>query len=137
MATGLEGAVRTRATVGECLVADSGWHKGFRLVDYQPGNGTRYVVAFQRVPFADSSSDSGVAVLERVGLPLEVAIVSWIHEGKCMALDLDGGVLHWSYVQEKLRCNEPSAVVLAELFAFVLGRTAMTSQQWLQAKETR
>ena len=132
--TRLSGVVRTRATVAEGILADTQWQGGFRMVDYQPGNGTRYVIAFQRVPNNDETS----AIQQRAGLPENAVIVSWLFEHKCMPLSLDADFLHWSYVQEKLRCSTPTAVVLAELFAFVLPeRIAMTSEQWTQSQEKR
>lgn len=125
------GLVRTRATVAECLLADTGWKDGFRLVNYQPGNGTKYVVAFQKVSLSHAHS-------MHFGVPSEMAIVSWLYEQKCMVLSLEVDFLHWSYVQEKLRCSVPTAVVLAELFAFVLPeRIAMTSEQWTQSQEQK
>jgi hypothetical protein len=128
--------VRACATVAAGLRADTGWLNGAaRIVTYEPGNGTRYTVVFTRVrTTAEERFDL------HFSLPDAFVVVSWLVEGKSMIL-VDGPFendLHWSYVQEKLRCTAPTAVVLAELFAHVLpGRKAVTSEEWLEQMENR
>lgn len=71
-------------------------HTGFKLdvhdLDWQPGNGTRYMLAVNDI--------GGRCVL------------SWIGQGSML---VDSGKLpHWRYVAEKMRCNEADALAVVK-----------------------
>ena len=100
-----------RASVAARLKHDA-VSEGIRVVDYQPGNGYRYLVAVATLPQEES------------WIPQSV-LVSWLYESACMVVQADGE-LHWRYVQEKMKCTESDARVLTELIAYLVpGRDAI------------
>jgi len=125
--------LRTVATVARGIRIDTHWAGGqqVRVVSYEPGNGTRYTLIFAR------GGEMLENTREHLGLPEEWVSIVWLYEGKGIVLAENDGFLHWSYVREKLHCSVPTAVVLAEVFAFVLGRSAMTCEEWAAKEEQR
>jgi hypothetical protein len=88
------------------------------VIEYQPGNGTRYAIVFTRV--CDSP--------RYLGGPCWV--ISWPESSKSMYLrDGTGELLHWRYVVEKMNICKGDAVPIAELIARVTGRTAISSEE--------
>jgi hypothetical protein len=92
-----------------------------RIVEYQPGNGTRYVVTVISTEF------SGKFANEALGFSEWGYIVSFPEGAKYKSLCLNsgGGYISADYVQEKTECRSVNdAAVLAELLAYLTGRTA-------------
>lgn len=93
-----------------------------RLVNYQPQNGTRYMVLMTSV-----SAEIGLALgMGGVGavfcLPL--------FPKRPAVMIVSGSFIHFRYVQEKLGVGLADAVVLAELFARLLPDcSAMSSEE--------
>ncbi len=81
------------------------------FVDYQPGNGTKYEVLFIENPKAKSL------------LPFTAVVVNFRS-----TMQLMGGWVHYSYVQEKLRCSQGDAEPLALLFAHV-------TEKWIREED--
>lgn len=129
--------IRTKATVEEGIVfneADSLNYGKVRIVEYQPGNGTRYVLVITRVAEPATSPEKR----DKLGTGGEVAtyLVAKLNAGAGTAM-LVGGVkhfLHYSSVQEKLKVGISDAVVLAELIGTLLGMPYMTCEEF-EARE--
>lgn len=89
------------------------------LLEYQPGNGTRYVLLLTRVP--DGAQD---VVGCRAGSWV-VSLVDGALSGRCCVLAPDG-YLSPSYVAEKLRMDartqRDDLMVLTEVIGHLLGR---------------
>lgn len=86
------------------------------LIDYQPGNGTKYLLHFQH-------SDWPEATRKHFGIADNSTLVTWIGAGKSMWVSLtDTSLLHPCYVSEKLRCSEYEGRVLAEVIGTICGR---------------
>ena len=87
-----------------------------KILEYQPGNGTRYVIMFARVP---------PAACERIGSQKNSWLVSLPDgalAGRCMVLAGEG-YLDPSYVAEKLNIKpNDDVLVLTEIIGHVLGR---------------
>jgi hypothetical protein len=146
--------LRTKPTVADGIVSsESNADDSMRVVDYQPGNGTRYVVLFGFISRPDPPADAtnvGNGVLRSTALPvkaLELLGRSDAHEavkkrlvqvtlfrgGSGRSLIVGGTELvHWVYVKEKLGVPEPDAVVLAELIGQVCWLEAMSCEQYEQ-----
>ena len=122
---------RTKSSVDDGIIYDS--HKGLgpwphgdeywcydvRVIEYQPGNGTRYQLVLTALDFVDSRKEN---VLD---LPRKTVVVNVLGVGTLM-LVRDQGLLHPSYVMEKLDCLESDAIVLTELLASLLNRKSTT-----------
>lgn len=78
------------------------------LVMLQPGNGTQYPLALNRI-----QPDPGVHGF--AGIPMDGThlMVGWIGHG-CWGFDLQDPP-HWSYVAEKMGCGQADAFALAEM----------------------
>lgn len=83
------------------------------LIDWSPGNGTRY-----RVLFTPMTPELSKATGFDFGDRMNVFFVSWIIPGKACqsyAFVQDGARLHYNYVQEKLCFSRGSSVDASEL----------------------
>ncbi len=89
------------------------------LLEYQPGNGSRYVVSFAQVP---DEAQSGLGCYPGSWL---VSLVDGACEGRACVLG-PHGYLSLDYVAQKLRLpletHEGDLRVLTELIGHVLGR---------------
>ena len=78
-----------------------------KFYDHQPGNGTRYLCYL-----GQAENDNWVLV--------------WLHHGgsagKAFVFDSNAGLLHYSYLMEKLGVNEADAAALMTLISRVTGR---------------
>ena len=85
------------------------------MVNYQPGNGTRYILTITNLldphPAAEAMDLGGCF------------LVCLVNQGTCMTLR-QGGFLAPAYVAEKLKVGMGDAVILAEFLAQHCGRTA-------------
>jgi hypothetical protein len=119
--------LRTRSTVESGIVSDE-TIGGVRLVEYQPGNGRKYVVSVSDV----SHHASKEAVLAR---PRRTALV-WVQSyGRGWDCSVGGdSPVHYSLVQSRLSCSIFDAVVLAELLGFLLGRPAVSVEEFLRER---
>jgi len=122
---------RTKSTIEESITRDHRLADGARLVEYQPGNGTRYILLVNRV-----EGPSGAR--ELLSLP---DVGGWIisrligHQTSVLVHSA-GGTMHWSYVMEKFRCGRADAVVLAELIGHLTGIHAMSCAE-VRAEDAR
>jgi len=116
--------MRTK-TIEESIKHKAEQAMGVTVVEYQPGNGTRYVASFCRLPH-----DAGEFVGCQAGSWL-VALVDGALAGRCCVL-APGGFLSRSYVAEKLglrpREDADDLAVLTELFGHILGRPTPSAQ---------
>ena len=131
--------LRTKATVEAGFTSryDDG---PVTVVDYCPGNGTRYTltVAHIRVPSSmDSYPDdallqrqdpSGAAKLMAVA-PDGGIVVAYDQRHTSQVFS-NGGFVHWSYLLGRLTNNEADAIVLAEVVAYFTGGEAVTPDQY-------
>ena len=89
------------------------------LLEYQPGNGSRYVVSFAQVP---DEAQEGLGCSPGSWL---VSLVDGACDGRACVL-APHGYLSLDYVAEKLwlpiKTHEDDLRVLTELFGWVLGR---------------
>lgn len=87
-----------------------------KVYEYQPGNGSRYVISFTKIP---------AAACEKLGCrggSWLVALPDGAGQGHC-AIFAQDGYLSPSYVQEKLHLSsEDDALVLTEFIGRILGR---------------
>jgi hypothetical protein len=101
---------------------------GVAFVDYQPGNGTAYRFFLTRVE-PKSAFGLWLGFGESAGW-----IVSWVPDQSPsfnnIHITANGSYLDPYYVQSKLGCGISDAVVLAEVFAHLTGRSAMTSEEF-------
>lgn len=104
--------LRTKPTVEAGIKFQQDQDHGSAVVEYQPGNGTRYLVVL-----ADIRDEEAARVL---GCPCPATCFTFPLTGKSIILGWDDDILHWVYVKEKLGCSFPDAVVLTELLAHLL-----------------
>jgi hypothetical protein len=105
--------VRTKSSVREGIVFRSAcFPSGGWVVDYQPGNATRYLVSFMKLT---------ASICDQIGCQEGSTLVSWIAEGRSYPFIPDN-FLAWPYVHEKLGGSEDDARCLTELIALMLGR---------------
>lgn len=93
------------------------------VIEYQPGNGTRYLVHITDLRAHLDAAPPAVNTYAGHGAYF-VALYTEGH-GTCMTVADTGGYLAPSYVASKLKVSEGDAVVLAELIARYTGRTAL------------
>jgi hypothetical protein len=95
------------------------------LLEYQPGNGSRYVVSFVQVP---GGAEEGIGCFPG---SFVVSLADGACSGRCCVL-APAGYLAPNYVAEKLRLpfdrNEDDVLVLTELFGHILGRQTPSAQ---------
>jgi hypothetical protein len=112
----------------ECVEKVSLDRTGVTFVDYQPGNGTAYKFFLTRVE-GSSSFGRWLGFGESSGW-----IVSWVPDQsqsfRNIHIVANGYFLDPYFVQSKLGCGISDAVVLAEVFAHLMGRSAMTSEEF-------
>lgn len=115
---------RTKATIEDGIVRR--WELGdarsnVDLIDYQPGNGTRYVLCFTLI------SDTSAADYVEPGAQ-RVYVVSWLHRGGSL-LVARGSFLDWERVAKEFKVSKEDAVVLAEVIGYATGVRATTSEE--------
>lgn len=92
------------------------------VVEYQPGNGTRYHLHITDLREGLDQAPPAVNAYAGHGA-WYVALYTEGH-GTCMTVADTGGYLSPSYVAEKLKVSPGDARVLAEIIARYTGRTA-------------
>lgn len=112
--------LRTKPSVPDGITFDQSV-ENVRLVEYQPGNGTRYQLAFTQL-----SALSGAPNL--LGCQEACWVVSYLNQERCAIL-APAGFLHFTYVAQKFGCGASDAIVLAELIGFILGRAAVPCEE--------
>ena len=123
------GEYRTRSW-DRAIVAQHKLGGNVTLVEYQPGNGTRYGVTFVYVP-----KDIAGPEAPRSYINAPCWIVSLADMNCAMEVAESGNLLHWGYVAEKLsnRRRHPmgpaDAVPLAELIGRITGRPVVSSAE--------
>jgi len=118
--------LRNKPTVADGIVyhksnhGEPGPHS--ELVEYQPGNGTRYLLLITSVRTIEGAE-------AKLGLQYNSVIVTDMLHSRTMVLAPEG-FLHWQYVKEKMELRSiPDAVVLAELLGHITGREAISSEE--------
>lgn len=88
------------------------------IINFEPGNATRYQLVFTPLNVAQGDELTGCDKRTFV-------LVSYINHGAYpfRLLDPNGWPLDVGYVMEKFRCNEVTAEPLVGLFNAVLGKT--------------
>lgn len=90
-----------------------------RVVEYQPGDGTRYELVFSDVGGGCCGSANAVLVTV-VNFP----------RSPSMLVERDHGFLSPTYVAEKMGVSAPSAITLAEVIAHFTGREAYSPEEY-------
>lgn len=130
----MKSELRTKASVKAGIVSDEKVG-GVRLVEYDPGNGKKYVVSVSDV----SQHPNKALALSRSGR----AVIVWIRDWDCGWSTQIGSSpypnqppipVNWSLVQSRLSCSVFDAVVLAELLGYLLNRPAVSVDEFLQAR---
>lgn len=151
--------LRTKATVADGITSSvASADDCVRVVEYQPGNGSRYVVLFSFINRPDPPADPtdvGNGVLRSTSLPIKGLellgrgdaqnaitkrlVQATLFQGGAGRSLIVGGTeaIHWVYVKEKLGVSEPDAVVLAELIGEVCWLEAMSCEQYEAFREQR
>jgi hypothetical protein len=119
--------LRTKATVAEGITKQSE-AEGARFVEYQPGNGTRYVLVLTELGRLGPEACTACG-LGREGTGV---LVSWVNgfRAPSMVVPSDGGYLAPNYVERKLNSSMADAVVLAELIGTLLGCEFMSCEDY-------
>jgi hypothetical protein len=119
-------SLRTRP-IADAIVMDETTHGGTRLIEYQPGNGTRYVVLFQ------STSAWSQEALDRLGWQEGTVLISVLNFQQPLSPypAAPHGFIHFAYLRDKMKLgNDADARVLAELIAHVVpGRQAESAAE--------
>jgi hypothetical protein len=90
-----------------------------RLIEYQPGNGTRYLLLFLDCYWPEQDK-------KIFGFPENAVLVVWMGHGQ-MWVQRNDALLHPNYVKEKLKCSEPDAYVLAEVIGHMTQRPTLSA----------
>lgn len=105
-----------------------------KVLEYQPGNGGRYVIMFAKIPV---TACEGIGCSEDSWL---VSLPDGVKQGQCAILK-SSGYLDPSYVKEKFRLdNNNDALVLTEIIGHVLNRQTPSAldeegyKEWLVDK---
>lgn len=99
--------------IAEAITKQFEYPGGIVVIEYCPGDGTRYELVFTPVRDALSgTTDSTLATL--VNFP----------KGPSMLVERNGGFLAPTYVEEKLGIRGASSITLAEIIAHFTGREA-------------
>jgi hypothetical protein len=95
---------------------------GVTVVCYEPGNGTRYVLTFTKVP-----DEACMLLAVSPGATIVADInhqVAYVFQPK--------GILHFNYVGHKMKRSEPDSIVIAELIGHVMKREAISCEEYTQ-----
>jgi hypothetical protein len=97
-------------------------YMGVKFYEYQPGNGTRYHVVFS------SLVGMNQYVKDRIGCDSRSYVVSLLNMPGIspMIVKMDGGLLHYQYVMEKMNLGKGDAVAIAIFIGWYLGRSAIS-----------
>lgn len=115
--------LRTKASVDAGVTSTDANETYTRAYEYQPGNGTRYVLVVTDLgrlhSFTRDQYGEG-----------EVFLVSWVNEsgGKSMVFHKNT-LLYPTYVMEKLQCGISDAAVIAELLGQKLGVAHLSCEE--------
>lgn len=125
--------LRTKKTIEEGIESCETTH-GVRIVEYSPGNGTRYVLSLVELHgFSPETSEwfgfdpKGFAWL-----------VTWLNHSPMTSMVVvkdDGALLHWIYLREKLNAGVPDAIVLAEVIGYITGRSYFPCEEFEAAEK--
>jgi len=119
--------MRTKPSVEAGIKSDSTDGRA-RVVDYQPGNGTRYVLVL--------TSLSGHPSQEKVLTREDQCALVWVQNFKRGWIAGFGGtnLVHYSDIQKHLGCSIMDAVSLAEIIGFLLNRPCVSVDDFLREK---
>lgn len=113
--------MRTK-TIEDSIKAEHTAPANVTVIEYQPGNGTRYSIHITDMRAHLNGAPPAVNAYAGHGA-WYVALYTEGH-GTCMLVADTGGYLAPAYVASKLKVSEGDAVVLAEIIARYTGRTA-------------
>ncbi len=119
-----------RKPIHDGIVGLAAGQGDLRFVEYQPGNGTRYCLAFLDVTSLPEDARRAIAEWSGLGRAGGVLVTDLLG-GRHLGVE-KGCFLHWSFVGERLGCSTADAVVLAELIAHVVGAEAVSSEEFAQ-----
>lgn len=115
--------MRTRPDVRSGIRSDTG-ESVARVIAYEPGNGTRYVVVLTRLPVSTLADDA---------LGGEPEYLVWVKNyGRSMVLERGEPVEHLD-VMRALGCSVFDAVVLAELVGWATRRASTTVEDFIKS----
>ena len=117
--------MRTKS-IEKAIVAELTASAPVTVLEYQPGNGTRYLLHITDLRAALAGAPPRVTYRTGFGA-YYVALYTEGH-GTCMTVADTGGYLSPDYVAGKLKVSAGDAVVLAELIARYTGRTALPAE---------
>lgn len=121
--------IRTRPTVAEGIVSRSAVGRQ-QLVEYQPGNGTRYVLLFTPLDeFANAERATGHHYDSWVVTDLSTGY-------RALILDEHSYLDPWT-LAEKLDSSLPDAVAIGELCAHVLGCSTLNCEGFARLCRSR
>ncbi len=89
------------------------------FVDFQPGNGTRYLIGLTK--FSDGANDYPQTRKATGGISSGGWLMTWINCGRCCVLQPEG-FLWPNYLQEKIGGSLADAIVLSRLVAHLTFR---------------
>jgi len=124
---GLLNELRQKPTVEAGIVARE-TTMGRTFIEYQPGNGTRYVFLFVEIVGMPKLTEHAGAN------PHSWLVMDTIHNSAY--LFAAHGFIAPQLVKEKLGRNEVDSVVVAELIAHVIDRSAFTCEEYLRSVHT-
>lgn len=99
--------MRTVATVKDGITYIRS-RNGSKIVEYQPGNGSRYILQIDKIQWPEDAR-------LRLCLPPEGYAVTWINANKSMVLQNLVNFLHPTHVQKELNCSEEDGAIITEL----------------------
>lgn len=121
--------LRTKS-IDDSIVLDEEGDSG-RLVEYHPGNGTRYLVLFQCLDgFSKAAHD-------RIGCGENAVLMTTLTDpsNQRAVVVHSNSLIHWSRM-ERLTPSLSDQVVLAELAGFVLGCDAVSCEEFLRDRQS-
>jgi len=116
--------LRTKTTVEEGIVLDETSDIG-RVIEYQPGNGTRYLVLIQHLDCLSSKAH------ERIGCSADSILITTLTDPSNQRAVVAGasGLLHWSRL-ERLFPSVSDQIVVAEMVGHVMGLDHVTCEEY-------
>jgi len=116
--------IRTRPINASVMSYDV--NSDIQYYNYQPGNGTRYSLLFIWLdPKNNPHGCFAVFDEEHCG----GWMITWVTQAKTMFIP-EYGMVHYSYVMEKMKAGTSDAIVLAEFIGYVTGLPATSCEEF-------
>lgn len=117
---------RTKPSIQAGVIENHATGKS-RVLNYQPGNGTRYLLVFTPIS-AGSEAGALLGLMDEEGW-----VVTWISHRSHTLVCSQKALLHWSDVALGFQTTKSDAVVLAEVIGHVTSIRASTLEEVLRA----